>query len=122
MANTWLTVGAGYNFAFAAFHILFWRIFRWRQDLASLTPANRAIMQVMNLRLIYVFLFFAAISLGFQQELVSTSFGRFVTAAIATFWFLRAIEQITFFRRTTASIVFFFIFLIGAGIYALALT
>ena len=122
MINTLLTIGGYYCFAFVVFHILFWKIFRWRQDLHRLTPTNRAIMQILNLRLIYVFLFFGVISLCYQRELLFTSFGEFITIIISLFWFMRAIEQIIFFGlKNRVSILLFIIFLIGGGLYALAL-
>jgi hypothetical protein len=122
MLTTLLTIGGYYCFAFALFHMLFWKIFRWRQDLHRLTPTNRGIMQVLNLRLIYVFLFFGYISLRYQQELLFTSFGECIVIAIALFWFFRAVEQIVFFGiKNGVSLAMFIVFLIGGGLYTLTL-
>ena len=68
MSEILLTIGTIYSIGFIIFHIMFWKIFRWKTDLRSTTRINRGIMQVMNLRLIYVFLFFAYVS-SFQQKL-----------------------------------------------------
>ena len=46
MSETLLIIGGIYNLLFAFFHLLFWKIFDWKTDLASLTSVNRAIMQI----------------------------------------------------------------------------
>jgi hypothetical protein len=122
MLTTLLLFGGLYCFAFSVFHILFWKIFRWRQDLHRLSPTNRAIMQILNMRLIYIFVFFGVISIVFQNELLFTAFGRFVIIVIAVFWFMRAIEQVMFFGiKNYVSFALFIVFLLGGGLYALLL-
>jgi hypothetical protein len=118
MKNTLLVIGGLYSFAFAAFHMLFWKLFRWKGDLQRLTPVNRAIMQVLNLRLIYVFVIMGLTTVLFPGPLLATDLGRFVLGAMSLFWLMRAIEQIIFFGlRATASIAIFGVFLIGSGIF-----
>ncbi|MCA3641077.1 MAG: hypothetical protein IOC63_04350 [Methylobacterium sp.] len=48
------------DLALAAFHIAFWRLFRWPESLAAAGRLNAAVMQVMNLMLIYVFVVMGA--------------------------------------------------------------
>jgi hypothetical protein len=122
MVTTLLTIGGYYCIAFSIFHILFWKLFHWRQELQRLSSANRAIMQILNLRLIYVFQVFGVLSLRYQQELLFTSFGQVVTLAIALFWFTRAVEQIIFFGfKTAISIMLCIVFFVGSGLYVGAL-
>jgi hypothetical protein len=99
---------------------MFWRLFRWKEDLASLTRINRAIVQVMNLCLTFVFLAFAYISLFHTTELLSTSLGKTLLFMIFIFWMLRAIEQIVFFGlRKKQSVTLLIIFVFGGLIYLL---
>jgi hypothetical protein len=49
--------GALYHLGFAAFHAFFWKLFRWKTSLRTATPLNRAVVQVLNLCLIYPGLF-----------------------------------------------------------------
>jgi hypothetical protein len=56
-----IKLGGIYNIVLVVFHLLFWRIFNWEVDLRSLTLLNRAIMQVVNLSLTFVFVIFAYI-------------------------------------------------------------
>ena len=79
---------------------------------------NRQVMQILNLCLTLVFLIMAYISFFHSEELLSTSIGKTLLFAITLFWFLRMIEQIFFFGlKTTKSIVFTLIFLLGTVIY-----
>ncbi|NOZ11626.1 MAG: hypothetical protein GXP09_11365 [Gammaproteobacteria bacterium] len=114
-----IILGGVFNLAFAVFHIFFWKLFSWGQDLASLTPINRAVMQVLNLSLIWAFLGFAVLSIFYAGALIETSLGRVVSGFIATFWFFRALEQVFFFGlRRWLSVVFFVLFLVGSLLYA----
>lgn len=119
--ETLIVIGGLYNTAFAIFHLGFWKIFGWKRDLVSLTPANRAIMQVLNLCLMVSFLIFAYISIFHTAELVATDIGRALLALIALFWLLRAVEQPVFFGLgQPLSVVFLVIFLTGFGLYGYA--
>jgi hypothetical protein len=119
MKNILLLTGGLYSLAFAVFHMLFWRVFRWKADLQRLIPVNRAIIQVLNLRLIYVFLVVGLATVLFPVALLSTEFGMFILGAVSLFWFMRAIEQIIFFGlHSIASIALFWVFLIGSGLFA----
>ena len=119
MKNILLLTGGLYSLAFAVFHMLFWRVFRWKADLQRLIPVNRAIIQVLNLRLIYVFLVVGLATVLFPVALLSTELGMFILGAESLFWFMRAIEQIIFFgMHSVASIALFWVFLIGSGLFA----
>ncbi len=121
-AETLIIIGGLYNLALAVFHLLFWKLFNWKQDLATLTPLNRAVVQILNLCLTFVFLLFAYISFFHANELLHSKLGRSLLALTAIFWFLRTIEQIIFFGlRRKASIAFLILFLIGTGLYSIPL-
>jgi hypothetical protein len=93
-----LSLCAVHSFAFAGFHLCFWKLFRWRTDLAKVSPASRAIIQIANLRLIYVFVAVGLLCLIYPQELVRTSVGRAVLAGASLFWIGRLVEQFVFLR------------------------
>ena len=112
-------LGGAFNTALFVFHAFFWRIFRWRDDLASLTSLNRAVMQVLNLCLMFAFAIFAYVSFFHADELLGTPLGRAMLVLIAAFWLLRALQQPVFFRvRGTVNAAFFSLFLVGAALYA----
>ena len=113
-------VGGIYNIALVIFHLFFWRLFNWKEDLRSVSFLNRAIMQVLNLSLTFVFVLFGYISLMHAEELVKTSLGQSLLLLMAIFWFTRAIEQIIFFKlKHWGSIAFLVFFLAGTVIYAI---
>ena len=72
MGKTLLTVGGIYNLLFVIFHLFFWRLFDWKNDLVSLTSINRAIMQVLNLCLMFSFTIFGTLSLFFPGQMAGT--------------------------------------------------
>lgn len=122
MDETLLVIGGIYNLLFAVFHLLFWKIFDWKRDLASLTAVNRAIIQVLNLCLTFVFIIFGIISLLYPEQMLGTNLGQTLTGLIAVFWFLRVIEQIIFFKlENWISWTFLIVFLIGTGLYSVIL-
>ena len=121
-AEALILAGGVFHVVFAVFHLFFWKLFRWRSELAKLTSLNRAIVQVLNLCLTFVFVVFAYVSLVHTSELLSTALGRSLTVLIAASWYLRALEQIVFFGlRRPLSVVFFLVFLVGGTLYAAAL-
>ncbi|HEX7186523.1 MAG TPA: hypothetical protein VF756_32175 [Thermoanaerobaculia bacterium] len=79
------------------FHGLFWRLFDWPGSLADLSPANRALPQVLNLSLIAVFLLFGVLLLVWPAELLSTNSGRALILGIGLVYAARALLQPLFF-------------------------
>lgn len=119
MAATLLLAAGLYHLALAAFHLAFWRLFAWPRDLRHLQPVNRAIMQVLNISLTFVFLFAAYLALFHAPPLLTTDLGRALLAGGTLFWLLRAAQQVLFFRlRHPASILFFVVTLLGATLCA----
>jgi hypothetical protein len=113
-----LILGGIFNLLIAIFHLSFWRIFNWHQDLKSLRYVNRAVMQILNLSLTFVFFIFSYISFTYTYELLITRLGHSIIASISVFWFLRAFMQVAFFGlKNKTSILFFILFLIGGIIY-----
>jgi len=87
-----------HSLGFAAFHLAFWKLFDWKRDLARTSVANRAIMQILNLRLIYLFLGMGAACFAFTDALLHTPLGRAVLGFMSLFWVGRTIEQMVFLR------------------------
>lgn len=114
-----LTFGGFFHIAYMVFHLLFWKLFRWKEQLAKLHPINQGAMQAMNIVLIAIFMLFALVSLFFQDELLNSKLGHFLITSIAIIWLIRTCIQIPLFTlKATASKVFFITTLTGAGIYS----
>jgi len=85
-----------------------------------LTHVNRSIMQILNLRLTYVFLVMAFVLFVFQPELIVTKLGQALLIAFSIFWFMRAVEQVVFFGlKHKVSNALTVLFLVGGVIHLL---
>lgn len=87
-----------YCFAFAIFHMCFWKIFAWPTELKKIGLVNGAIMQILNLRLIYVFLAVGVICLAYPFEMRTTPVGRALLVGMSCFWAGCLTEQFIFLR------------------------
>ncbi len=113
-----IEAGGVFNAAFAVFHLFFYRIFNWREDLRTLTFVNRGIVRVLNLCLAMAFVIFAYVSLVHTDELLTSALGTALMAAIALFWMARALLQAGVFGlRRWGSWWFFLVFIFGASLY-----
>lgn len=91
-----------HSLGFAAFHLAFWKLFGWPAALRQAGIATRAVTQILNLRLIYVFLGVAILCFMLPTELLGTRLGHAVLAGMSLFWVGRTIEQFVFLRYNTA--------------------
>lgn len=109
-----------HSIGFAAFHLAFWKLFDWPQALRQTNVATRAVTQILNLRLIYVFLGVAALCFFLPQELLGTRIGHAILGGMSLFWLGRTIEQFVFLRINRPIVhVLTALFVIGAILFAL---
>lgn len=94
-----------HSLSFAIFHAFFWKLFKWKDDLQRTSLASRAIIQIANLRLIYIFLFISFLCFFMTHELLSTSLGKVFLIGISLFWFGRTVEQFIFFKHNNKLVV-----------------
>ena len=100
------------------FHLAFWRLFDWPRSLQSTTPANRAIIQILNLRLAWVFFAVAAACLLLPEETTGTLLGRGLLGFMCLFWIGRTFEQIVYLRINRAMVhVLSAVFALGAALF-----
>jgi hypothetical protein len=103
----------------AVFHALFARLFDWKNELSKMNVANRAIIQIANLRLIYLFILVAVLCFVFPVELATTPFGRFFMMGMSVFWVSRFIEQYIFLKVDHPMVhLLTYLFLTGAILFA----
>ena len=115
-----IITGGFYNIGLIVFHLLFWRLFNWDHDLKQVSFLNRAVMQVLNISLIFAFVIFSYISFAYTSELLTSSLGHSLLVLMALFWLARSIQQIIFFKlRHWASWAFLLLFISGTLLYAI---
>ncbi|MBL0303753.1 MAG: hypothetical protein IPQ23_18970 [Cytophagaceae bacterium] len=111
-----------YNIGFAIFHTGFWKIFHWNQDLKKLRFENKAIIQILNIQIIYFFLFTAIICFAFPDELLNTAIGKWFLVGNSIFWILRTINQFIFLRSKHFMVhVLTIIFILGSFLFVFPL-
>lgn len=114
-----LVLCAAHSLALALFHVAFWRLFRWPATLQATTVANRAILQIANVQLIWVFLGVAALCLWLPAELRGTPLGRAVLAGMSGFWIVRLVQQAVFLRVNHPLVhALSVVFALGAALFA----
>ena len=96
--ETLLLLCALHSFGFALFHLGFWRLFGWPRTLQSTTLPNRAILQIANVQLVWVFTGIGLLCLLYPTELATSPLGRAVLAGMAVFWILRTFVQCVWLR------------------------
>ena len=107
---------------FALFHLGFWKIFSWKRELQTASISTRAILQIANLRLIYIIVGIAVLCFLFPEDLVSTALGRAFMLGVSLFWVGRRIEQFIFLPYNRWMIhVLSFSFSLGAILFAVPL-
>ena len=122
-AKRFVQIGGVINLLFAIFHLYFWKLFDWQHELVSLSPDNRAIMQVLNIHTAFTLAVFFILSLAFSNEIIATKFGRMFGMAIAGFWILRAVNEAVFWGLSSGrSWILAVVCLVIAGLYIIPST
>lgn len=120
--RTWILLGGIHSLGLAAFHLSFWKIFKWRESLQRCTAADRAIVQILNLRLTYIFLLIAALCFVYTDELLTTGLGKALLLGMSLFWVGRLIEQFIYLRVNHALVhSLTALFALGAVVFAMPL-
>ena len=115
-----IRIGGIYNIGLILFHLSFWRIFSWNEELDRVSFLNRAVMQVLNISLMFAFAIFAYISLVHTNELIHSPLGNSLLVLMALFWLARSVQQIVFYKlRHWLSWLFLLLFMTGFLLYAI---
>ena len=119
---TALHLCGAYNLGLAVFHAMFWKLFHWKSDLQRINFANRAIIQILNVRLIYVFLLMAFVYFFCAHQLMETKLGYVLLFGFFGFWVGRSLEQFIFLNvKSRVVSLLTFVFALGAILHALPL-
>lgn len=120
-AEQFVLAAGAYHVALGVFHLAFWKLFRWREELPKLSRVNRGVVPVLNVMLSYVFFAVALMQLVHPELWAAGKLGRAALAVGAGFWLLRAGLQPLFWPRTALSWAFVGLFLLGAALHLAAL-
>jgi len=77
-----LIIGGIINVMMVLFHLSFWKIFNWPENLKCLNFMDRGIIQVLNVHVAFSVLVFAVVSIFYYKELISTKLGKIMLISI----------------------------------------
>ncbi|RBL89765.1 hypothetical protein DF182_25070 [Chitinophaga flava] len=124
--RTLIVICGIHSLIFALFHCLFWNKLNWKNELKKITPNNQAVMQILNLRVIYIFFFHSFLCIYFSTELLYTRLGNAILIGSSLFWIGRTIEQFFFKQllpfKHPVNIIVTILFIIGSVIYLIPFT
>jgi hypothetical protein len=113
-----LYTGAIINLTLAGFHAMFWKRLNWSEQLALLTPANSSVIQVENICMILLLVFFAVMSVRIARQRVMDSNGRSVLLMVAAFYTTRLVLGYPFFGVSAREITIWILCAATAAAYA----
>ena len=100
-----------YNLLFAVFHLLFWRLFKWKEE-----------VQILNIQIVFYFVAVAIVCFCFTNELLTTDLGKVFLLGNSLFWAIRLVQQYIFLRKNSFVIHFLAVlFLLGTVLFLLPL-
>jgi len=108
--------GGIYNVLLGLFHCGFWKIWSWDTELEVLSFTNKWVMQILNVQIIYYFVFTAVVCFVFPKELLTTKLGRCFLLGSAGFWIVRAVQQFAFWELGAVSAIIWTLFLLLGGV------
>ncbi|MCU0844193.1 MAG: hypothetical protein MUC76_04630 [Spirochaetes bacterium] len=97
MRNALLYAGGSFNFLLALFHLSFWKTLNWAEELPRLSADNGAIMQVSNIVIIYILLYFSVMSFVITRRTVLGGVAKSIILCIAGFYSIRLLAGYPFF-------------------------
>jgi len=91
--ETHLKVIGGLLIVLALIHVVFPKYFNWKQELSSLSLANRQIMYVHSFFIAFMVLLLGVLCVTSSTELVNTTLGKRISLGIGIFWGARLVVQ-----------------------------
>lgn len=109
-----ISIGGVLSVLFGLFHLSFWILFDWKNELLKISIENRNIMQMLNIGSSIILLSFGYILLFNRNEVINTKIGKTILIILAIFYFARLIMEFVF---SGGSFLFGFILFICVLIY-----
>lgn len=89
-----LYLAGAINLLFAVFHLFFWDLFNWNEELPRLSATNQAIVQLLDLAVAYTAALFAYVSIRHAGDLLRTGLGHSMLFLMGLYYLLRALAGI----------------------------
>jgi hypothetical protein len=96
LRNSLVVIGGIIFLVFGLFHISFWFLFDWKNELIKLNQINSNIMQLLNIAIVFFLLSFGYIMLFYRSEILRSILGRVILIISSLFFFVRLIAEFVF--------------------------
>jgi len=80
-----IKIAAIYNIIFGIFHLYFWKLLNWKEQLKRVSSNNKAVVQTLNICLTFIFFLNAYIFFFYTDEIQTTEIGRILLIGIGLF-------------------------------------
>jgi len=118
MAAAFAIAAGAFDIGIGLFHLGFWRLFRWGEQLPRLSALNAAVMQALNVSMTLLAFILGGLLIAHAGELPASALGRELMALMALFWLARGVQQAVFFElKRLPSVVFLVLCVLGAGLH-----
>jgi hypothetical protein len=105
MKKAVLCAGGAFNLLLALFHMMFWKALHWAEELPKLSRDNAAIMQVANIIIIFMLLYFAFMSFMMARRGTGDFYSKSIILCIMGFYSIRLIAGYPFFGYSAEELV-----------------
>lgn len=78
------------------FHLSFWHLFNWQEELPKLSEENSGIMQLFTIGFVCLLLSFGVIFIVFRAEIAYTKLGKALLLTLSFFFLVRTIGEFIF--------------------------
>lgn len=109
MKNKLIIVGGLLLILLGLFHLSFWNLFNWQEELPKLSADNSGIMQLSTVGFVCLFLALGIIFISCRTEIANTRLGKALLFALSFFFFVRTIAEFIFPGSTLELGIFLFI-------------
>ena len=112
-----LYAGSVINLMLALFHMTFWKMLNWAEELPRLSKDNQGILQTANIMMIFVILYFAVMSFIMARRGKTGFYGKSIIVLIAVFYLIRLAAGYPFFGFNYEELAIWVVCLIIAAGY-----
>jgi hypothetical protein len=122
MRKVLLYIGGSFTLIFSIFHLSFWKLFNWSEELLKLSPENQGTLQMLNVVSVYVLLFGAFISFYLAKKKEQFSFiEKILIIFLAGYYILRIIFSAPFYGFSPEDLLIWFFCISIASCYLFVL-
>lgn len=96
MKNKLIIAGGIVLILLSLFHLSFWHIFNWQEELAKLSEENSGIMQISTIGFVCLLLSLGIVLIYYRKEIANTKLGNALLSVLSFFFLVRFIAEFIF--------------------------